>query len=430
MYKKITYFVLIAILFFPFNTFAIGQCKIANWPDKELLNYIENIRKIVSNTTSEIITVNPVLDITKDYNKTSAIVTWLYNKSISWWWYYSSWDYYIVAPLTSKEIPYEIKRDNILIEKEIEGLSKFLNKIISNWTSDIIIKNTCKWVKINNCSLNNTSAKYIIWELLKDTTSLSNMYKLKILWKQSSENIKFWWPKFNEIWNSYNPEMVSVCSQEKGMGKTISESIARITNITNNWTNWIQLWKDAIDLMLWRNINNYEETEKKILKRELSRQGVKSSNKAIIIWNLEKYNRQNWDWWAPEKDNFIEGSYNTITQNIWKQYNSFKKDILSPFQKQNTTWNTKQISKSIKTLIDLWQKNDITTNIVTRISEVYQNEAMFSRVEDTNTQKLQWKLFSMHINLLSAINKLNKLIPISEKVCRAQDNWNWLCTTK
>lgn len=224
--------------------------------------------------------------------------------------------------------------------------------------------------------------------------------------------------------------MVSVCSQEKGMGKTISESIARITNITNNWTNWIQLWKDAIDLMLWRNINNYEETEKKILKRELSRQGVKSSNKAIIIWNLEKYNRQNWDWWAPEKDNFIEGSYNTITQNIWKQYNSFKKDILSPFQKQNTTWNTKQISKSIKTLIDLWQKNDIITNIVTRISEVYQNEAMFSRVEDTNTQKLQWKLFSMHINLLSAINKLNKLIPISEKVCRAQDNWNWLCTTK
>jgi len=37
-----------------------------------------------------------------------------------------------MAPLTSKEIPYEIDRDHRLIKKEIDSLSKYLKKIISN----------------------------------------------------------------------------------------------------------------------------------------------------------------------------------------------------------------------------------------------------------------------------------------------------------
>jgi hypothetical protein len=88
------------------------------------------------------------------------------------------------------------------------------------------------------------------------------------------------------------------------------------------------------------------------------------------------------------------------------------------------------LQKSIKDIVDLWQKNDITINIVTKIAETYGSESPYSRLEDTNTQKLQAKLINMHIQLLSAINKLNSTIPISEKVCNAQDTWNWRCTTK
>ena len=53
--------------------------------------------------------------------------------------------------------------------------------------------------------------------------------------------------------------------------------------------------------------------------------------------------------------------------------------------------------------------------------EVYNNESIIAQVQDTNTQKLQAKLISMHANIVSAINTLEKIIPISEKVCNDQD---------
>jgi len=159
---KIKFSILLVLIWLPISTFAEWQCKLTNWPDLELLKYIENIRIITSNISNEISQTNPSI-IKKDFWKMWSLITQTYNNSISWWWYYSSWNYYVYKPLTSNWIPYEIKRDNNLIEKESESLSKFLERIISNWSSDNIIKDACKWVDSNTCNLTNMKAKDIIW---------------------------------------------------------------------------------------------------------------------------------------------------------------------------------------------------------------------------------------------------------------------------
>jgi len=430
MYKKIIFSVLLVLILYPISTFAEWQCKLTDSPDPELLKYIENIRKITSNISQEI-TQTSQIKAKQDFWKMWALITKTYNNSISWGWYYSSWDYYVYKPLTTNWVPYEIKRDNDLIEKESESLSKFLERIISNWYSDNIIKDACKWVDSNTCNLSNMKASDIIWELIKNTIKLWDTYKANIFWANTNPVISFWWPRFPQIWNSYNTQMVTNCSRnEEWFLKKITDAMGKILIWNKNWKDWMAAWQEWIDLMLWRS-PNYEKTEKELLSRELSRQWVNSSNKAILMGNLARYNAGgNWDWWFSEKNNFISNSFDMKNSNLSKQFSDIKKDLFDPLNKKDPTWNQAQIKKSVKEIIALWKKNDITTSIVTRISEVYQDEAMYSRIEDNNTQKVQWKLFSMHIKLLSAINKLNKTIPLAEATCKSQDKWNWRCTTK
>ena len=92
------------------------------------------------------------------------------------------------------------------------------------------------------------------------------------------------------------------------------------------------------------------------------------------------------------------------------------------------TETKEELEKSIKDIVNLSDNNRTTLWIISRVWEVYQAEVIFAQLQDNATTQFQGKLIKMHWNITSTINILEKIIPISEKVCNDQDNWSWLCS--
>jgi len=424
--KKIYITLLLLLTLLPFWVQAEGSCNIASWPAPELLEYISNIRKIVSNVTSEIVVLDNISWTQNKINKIESI----FNSVTSWDSYFLNFRYYVKAPLSQYVIPHEIKRDYNLIENEIEWLSKYLEKIIEKWwdESPISMVKACEWVE-SPCNLS-WNAWDIIWILIWETIKLWEDYSSSILWDNIKNwDIKFWWENFNTImWeNYYNPDSLSQCSSEWWFSERISKSISNITEVFDDWSSAMKNWDEAIWLLYWLvneydsdfNKEKYNSKEEELLQKELAKQWISSKSTEIMLWNLRKYN--SW-WWFSEDNNFIENSADTISKNLSSQLKQFADDVFT-FEDAKEE-NREALQKTIKWLLDNKAWNNITLDIIYRTSTIYESELPFAILQDNSTQKLQWKIINMHSNLTSAINILEKVISVAEAVCNEQDSDN------
>jgi hypothetical protein len=152
------------------------------------------------------------------------------------------------------------------------------------------------------------------------------------------------------------------------------------------------------------------ENERQILSRELGRQGLRGNNSDIVMGNLSKYNNEG----LSVDNNFISNSFNSTSNSIGRQLNSFSETILQKFQKSGKdrvpneefaqTDQDVQDTQEVENLIDL----------------VYKTELPFAEIQDTSAEKLQAKLINYHISLTEIIKELDTIIPVSEKVCNDQ----------
>ncbi len=418
--KKIL--LLTLLLFIPLSSFAEdGSCSIKDAPAPELLDYILNIRKIINNVRQE---VNKSDSKKTDINRVKANITKIYNQATSWSWYWSTFEYYVELPLSSTEVPYQIKRDHDMIEKELEWLSNYLGKLIEKWVNETVVSNACDWVETISCDLDWKKAEDIMWELIKNVSSLWDSYRKSILWDSVNTDFKYTPDNFDSIWDKYNEDSLQNCSYSADwFWERIDKALDNISLNSKEWKKAIKIWEDAIALLLWKS-NNFYEKEEEILKRELARQWVSWSQSEAMINNLRRYN-ETWYTW---ENNFITNTFKNLSENIWRQLSNFKRDIWDMMWDDNTQTED-NLKKSIKDLVDLWDKNDITLSIIERVWETYQRELPFAQMQDTNTEALQARIINMHSNLTKTINTLEQIIPISEKVCNDQDSWEWLCST-
>jgi len=96
-------------------THAAELCLIESKPAPVLTEYLQNVRTIVKNVNSEL------LSSTEEKNKPNSVklnFTRLSNEIIDWDSYFVGFNYYVLFPI-SNEIPLPIKRDHTLIENEI-----------------------------------------------------------------------------------------------------------------------------------------------------------------------------------------------------------------------------------------------------------------------------------------------------------------------
>lgn len=419
----ITFFVFIAIIN---NTYAVG-CVIENESSPLLLDYLENNRKIIKTISTQLSedTTNQSLakNIDDEYNKTKNSWLKIYNQIFNFDSYYSYFNYFATFPI-SNEVPREVKRDYKLLESEWKWIKYYLDQIVKNWKWEVIIKNICNNITVNCDFTEEMTAAEIIWKLTANNEAIMDLFRNAVIWEIYKNPTKITLINNNfelEIQTNYNIVAYSKCGEKKWwFFETISKKIQEIWELNKEWKDWIQKWKDAIDLMLWNDTKNekYSEAEKRLLKNELSKQWISWDSQSNTLDSLEKYNSE----WLSKDNNFIKNTFNNTRVKLEKKLRTFKSEIIWDFFDKKT-WNSVNIESTISA-----QKNSTDTNKIKEdIDKQYLELLNLSADSETNTINVRSRILNINSDLINSINTLNKICPNSVEVCNSQDSWKWDC---
>jgi len=417
-------FPIFGVAFFPDVTFA-GQCLITDKPAPVLIEYRNNLRKVISNITKEIsdntsqskqedgIINNLKNDLTRDGND----ITRIFNEAIHWDGYFSFFNFFAVFPINN-EVPHQIMRDHNLIETEQEWLNKYLATTLRLWYGEEELTNICSGV--SNCTLE-WKTKDIIGKLIQNTSKIANLYRETVIWDNAiNKDILILVPQnFRlELEKYYGGDTIKNCSNNKWwFFETIWKSIQEIEILNKEWEYWVKVWKDS-----WKLVNgtmsdaDYQREEKRILTEWLSWQWISADNRWLILDNLDKYNQS---WWFSSNNNFLSNTFNSIRKSISSQFDSFKESIKDVFKEKEVA--------SISELTQTKKKEDISLQIEQSIEKLYQWQVQLISIQDVNTAKTRQSIIEMHVNLSSSIKILEETEPISQKVCNSQAQWVWKC---
>lgn len=417
--KKFIYIISIFISFiFLYNpSFASCNwtCKIKDWPAPVLEEYFKNIRKVVSNITNEV--SKEKVDSSREMKVVRKEMLKVYNSVFRWPSYNSSVNF-LQYNLTW-EIPVEVKRDLDMIEKENKSLYKFSENLAYTWKWNISIKNACDWVE--NCNLN-WEANEIMSALMNSNEALLNYYKLSLLDKWSDFNWTFVLVPSNfkgDFWNYYNKYTITDCSAcESWVKDRINKEITKISSSNQKSKDWLKKWTDAWNLLIWKKWYEAEsqEIERRALEKELNSKWISANNSQATLNNLSKYNKT----WYSDSNNPISNSFESVKNSLNVFPNSFDESIKELLNKWDKSIPISQITLSKKEISN-WNKT------ASEIDELYSTELPLIAKDDLNSEKLQWRIIQMHIDITNAINILDKTISVSQKVCNDQDRWNWKC---
>jgi len=422
----IIWLISISILFSPQIVLgASSTCSIETEPDKVLSDYIQNLRKAVSNTNKSL------LSQTSNKDTSTLSVTWndisrIYNEMINWDWFYTDFKYYLTFPMLN-DIPAPIQRDLTMLENETEWLRSYLKTLVKKWYSWVSLtkEEVCNWVE--NCSLQ-WSPINIIGDIIKNHTEIITLYKETvttpsqtfkrdlILVSQNSE--KF----IAELKKNYWDDTIWECSEIK---KTFSEKIEVILENNTQWKDWIQKWKEAWKLLVWSSDNQkYAEKEYELLQNELSHQWLSSSAQDIMLENLKEFNQNNF---YTLDNNFIVNSAEQI-YNAWVIIKDWFQEATKGF-----LWSedTKQINEEasiwINTLLNSTDKVNITESIKKRIDILNRTHLEYAAIESYSTVKLQADIIQMHSKIKHSSETLRDTCELAVKVCNDQWTWKWNC---
>ncbi len=404
-----------------------SECKIKDAPWETLNQFIKNIDKIKSNVQSEVKSSWPV-ERTATSKLQRTIIKGL-NTIFTWDEYFSWFEYYVTFPL-SQSVPYEIKRDYEMIEKEEKKITKTLRIITERWYKETLIKEPCKWVEWIICdSINWKDASFILTQLLTSTKEVKNYFVASIIWKTNDDEKFYLLPKnFTSNMNIYyNESTAETCSKcEWNSTQRMEKAITAITEFNKQGKKWIQTWVDAWNMLIWNQERaTKRENERMILLKELSRQGLSSENTSIIMGNLERFNET---WFFSLKNNFLTNSFSSVGRKIYEQLDDFNETVLQTYNKKTSTTEWKvNTSVPVQNITKVNEKVKITNEIKKEIAAIYSSELPFANIEDTSAQQLQGRFLELHTNLIQTIKRLDEIIPISQKVCNDQGTWMWKC---
>lgn len=433
MIKKFT---IILILFLSITriTYAddcSSSCAIESGPASVLQDYIKNERTIItritnltawktsSTSTTSSSSYNSIVNNSTTLSRlNSRLIKWL-NTITNYDDFYTS--FYFFRDELFWSTPSQIKRDRNLIKNESDNLWNYMYTSIKKWTAQIEIasKDICDW--IDNCNLSWTVLD-ILNELLDNNNKILSLFENSIMWRNTTTDtfIIVSDDFYKSMVSSYNKTTSEWCSKcEWWFFDKIKKGFSEISsNMENTWKA-TKYWVEAWNLLTWNmSTQEYQNVEKTLLAKELSRQWLSSSQSQIILNNLDKFNN---NWWFSLENNFLVNSVNSWIQFIWK--------FLSPFNEliKSLSWSKNQETSIANINVNDSSENN-TQNEYKNMQEVYitLNKQIW---DQTNVDEATLnKLIQMHITLAKIIQNLKNTVEKSEAVCERQCSWVWNCT--
>jgi len=412
------------------NTFA-GSCNIKDKTSPALLEYVNNNREVIRTISAQLVESyeqreNEEKSLSKEveneYVKVKSSALKIYNEIFNFDSYYSYFTYFASFPI-SNEVPHEVKRDYRIIEAEWKWIKTYIDNILKNNQWEVIIKNVCKNIKTRCDFPDEIEAWELIWKLTANNEAVLDLFRNTVIWESVKNPVKIKLVNENfelEIQTNYNIESYSKCSEEGWFFEKIKNSIKEISILNQEWKDWIQKWKDAIDLMLWNDTKNenYSQAEKRLLQNELSKQWISWDSQSNMLNALDKYNSE----WFSRDNNFIKNTFNNTRLKLENKLKEFKDDVIWDFFDKKT-WDNVNINETITA-----QKNSTNTNeIKENIDSMYLELLNFEWSSELNTVNLRSKLINVHIDISNSINTLTKTCPKAVEICKQQDSWKWNC---
>lgn len=417
------------------------SCLISDKPADVLTQYIKDLSQITNNVSSAArwATIDKGA-IWKIRSQTLRIT----NATAGFWWYFSSFDYYVAYPITH-DIPYQIERDHRLLLNQNTRLLSKIKTILRSGGADIIVKDACRGIT-TPCNFNNQTAENILSALLKNHKKVVYLYQLNVLGKTSNfkDNLVLVDNTFqSKLSSHYWPDSVKTCSAcEDWFEGRIKESISNIWKINENSEGAVNKWKYA-----WAVLTGNEESAEEFLTRTWTGTRKDYYTESLWLWEENVLKRYLWETWAGAKTTEIALANLNRYNNSWSLVNKGKlntsnplentaRNIFSDIETEFDTFDESVIQeyenrgeKDIPT-VDLQNTQDsieVTKRIKRNIAELYERQQSTNVVQDTGVEKLQAKMIQMHVSLSNSISRLHKVTKKSEKVCNSQWKWLWKC---
>ncbi len=429
-----TFFILLLSLQ---NTYAEEECLIEDKMWDSLSLYIKNNDKILSKINWElqvenIWEENAVIEkFKKSYNSILSKVIWAYNSTFDFKNYFANIQLETEYP-KNIEIPKEVKRDLEKLKKTWKKISKNMENIMKSWKDNIIIKDFCANFSEIDCDIpKEIRASDLIKKVMINYKNIESNLIYTLLWESSklNTNITFVWDNFNsDLEEAYSPENFSKCNtKEWTFLDNALKKIEKTWFSTKYMRKGMKEWKDAWDLLVWKDMTKKEEeeVEDRLLREELSRQWITWDNQSNMLKNLEKYNSE----WFSENNNFISNTFNSTKRKLQNKINDFKREKIWDFLKKE--WENSSIDSkktvSLNKSLDVKDNSLDSNRVKERIDKLYIELIPYTAISENKADNLRTRIINTHIEISNSINTLQETCKKAVKICNQQDHWNWDC---
>lgn len=419
---------LITILFLTSFSFTYAEggcssCKIKDAPTKELQNYIENQKKVISRIKSKASWKTDTSSLTKIEEQFTSSM----NSLLDFDTYFDDFNYIKLELFTS--VPKEIRRDKIKIENELTKVQNEIEISIKRRYSGINVnwKDICQWVE--NCEkVMSWTVLDVLTKIAKNNSKILSLYKNSILWQNTTKDRLYLVPDdfYEKLIKSYNKTTLMSCSQcDWWFFKEMSDKIKKISdNMKSTW-NATKYWKDAWNLLIWNVTDaDLKKLEKDLLTKELAAQWLSKKQSQIILDNLEKFYDKTWWWWYSTENNFISNTIASITNAIWIYIDTFS-DVITYLKEQDFIWWWIPITIVATEM----KKKDVTKEIYTDMWKVYSVLVKEASMQSIVDEKSIEKLIAIHTTISKIIQNLEKTVEPAQRVCKDQCWWVWNCNS-
>ncbi len=429
MLKKICCILFFTLSFFfttQANQSCEAKCPIYEWTPDFLINYTQNLRKVIQNINGEVKKNTPRTWVDRDLGRLKSRITKWYNLFSSWWGYFSYFRFYVTYTISSEYIP-EIWRDYDILDRETKQLDRYIKSVWENGYQDISLTKIQICEGVLQCNFEGNIIDVLI-ALQANHEKIKEYFRLSILWENSSKELKdFQLVEENfttEFRKYYNENTTKNCSSCSGAYWTIvKESMERIDQNMEYASAWIQEWKNAWDLLVgWVDASTAQKIERDLLKKELGRQWVSAEQWEKILQNLDEFNAR---WLSTVmSNNFITNSFNYFVKMITPQINEFNETITQSFE--DAQGNKKPVV-SIADFNQTAKQISNTSLVQQRIAELYNKELPSLWVGNRSIDETVAKLMEMHYDVSKSVEYLDKAAKFFEAVCLYQANGMWKC---
>lgn len=249
----------------------------------------------------------------------------------------------------------------------------------------------------------------ILTDMLKNQVNMMNFYRETVLGDKTDGKYTFILVGDSKIFESklqesYGPKAFNNCIGKSDFFKDTKEKFDRITKEGGGIEKGMGEWENAMALLNSNSANpEYAETERNVLRNELSNQGMSTKGSNVIMNNLAIYNSQN----ASEGISGFISSVGTRVVASIAEFGKVYDGIRAMFKKAPTT------DKYMEITYILVDNKGINKEIISD----YEKAKSLMGPENQSTDETVAKLIDTHI-LLETTNKFVKpYIKVSEQTC-------------